>query len=168
MLSSTGGFIMNQKILSRLLQAFSVLVGLIGAVAYIFVMPQFVNDLGTAFPEFGYITQPAIISIFLSAAPILVAAVAFWMICNHVAQDRVFVLKNSKLLTLIYGCALIDSAYIACGSIVLSITGASNGGVLIVAVGIVAAGLCIACAAKLLAILVEKQTAAIRSAEPEA
>lgn len=147
---------MKHSQLARWLKGISLFIVLIGILFYVGIIPEIIKSMAAQFPEFAYIVNPSIIAIDISAIPVCVALYLFWRICTNISMDKSFCRENSKALSLIGICAIVDTIYCFAYSVYLCIVGAINPGVFSVSLGIIIVGLAIAIAAFLVARLVEK------------
>ena len=140
--------------LVRTLKGVIVLLAGMVAVYYVEIFPARIQEVGLLEPEFAWLVTPGIIAISLSAVPIAIALVLFWMICTEIGRDNSFCHKNARWLSGIGICALIDTGYCAVGTVTLELIAGSPIWLLGTAVCVV--GLAIALAAFLLSHLVLK------------
>ena len=140
--------------LVRTLKGVIVFLAVMVAVYYVEIFPARIQEMGLWEPELAWLVAPGIIAISLSAVPIAVALVLFWMICTEIGRDNSFCHKNARWLSGIGVCALIDTGYCAVGTVTLELIAGSPVWLLGTAVCVV--GLAIALAAFLLSHLVLK------------
>lgn len=139
--------------LVRTLKGVVVFLALMAAFCYMEVFPHLIYDLGLI-PEVAWLVTPGIIAVSVSAIPIAVALVLFWMICTEIGRDNSFCYKNARLLSGIGFCALVDTGYCAVGTATLELLVGSP--VWLLGLGVCVVGLAIALAAFLLSHLVLK------------
>ena len=133
--------------LVRTLKGVIVFMGLMAAFAYIELFPQRITQMGLD-PDVAWLVTPGIIAISVSAIPIAIALAFFWMICTEVGRE------NSRWLSGIGFCALIDTGYCAVGTVTIELMVGSP--IWLLGIGVCTAGLAIALAAFLLSHLVLK------------
>lgn len=143
--------------LVRTLKGLIVFIAVMAAFCYIEVFPQKIIEFG----EMGrqntlvpFLVTPGVIAVSVSAVPVVIALVLFWMICTEIGRDNSFCYKNARLLTGIGLCALVDTGYCAVGTVTLEILVGSP--VWVLGLGVCVVGLAIALAAFLLSHLVLK------------
>ena len=139
--------------LVRTLKGVILFLALMAAFCYVEVIPHSIHDLGWDL-ETAWLVTPGIVAVSVSAIPIAIALVLFWMICTEIGRDNSFCRKNAKLLSGIGFCALIDTGYCAVGTVTLEFLVGSP--VWLLGLGVCVVGLAIALAAFLLSHLVLK------------
>ena len=120
---------------------------------YLGIFPQQIREAADMY-DMAWLEAPGIAAISVSAVPIAVALVFFWMICTEIGRDNSFCRKNARLLTGIGFCALIDTGYCAVGTVTIELMVGSP--IWLLGLGVCTAGLAIALAAFLLSHLVLK------------
>lgn len=140
--------------LVRTLKGVIVFLAVMVAVYYVEIFPARIQEMGLLEPDLAWLVTPGIIAISLSAVPIAIALVLFWMICTEIGRDNSFCHKNARWLSGIGICALTDTGYCAVGTVTLELIAGSPVWLLGTAVCVV--GLAIALAAFLLSHLVLK------------
>ena len=140
--------------LVRTLKGVILFLALMAALFYTDVFPNRIRDMGAENANVSWLVTPGIIAVSVSAIPIAIALVLFWMICTEIGRDNSFCYKNAKLLSGIGFCALIDTGYCAVGTVTLEFLVGSP--VWVLGLGVCVVGLGIALAAFLLSHLVLK------------
>ena len=139
--------------LVRTLKGAILFLAAMAALCYTVIFPQRIQEAGAAYNAAWMIT-PGIVCISISAVPIAIALVLFWMICTEVGRDNSFCRKNARYLSGIGFCALVDTGYCAVGTVTLEALAGSP--VWLLGLGVCVVGLAIALAAFLLSHLVLK------------
>ena len=124
------------------------------ALCYLVIFPDYIREMGTEDANVTWLVTPGIAAVSLSAIPIIIALVLFWMICTEVGRDNSFCRKNARYLSGIGFCALVDTGYYAVGTVTLEALAGSP--VWLLGLGVCVVGLAIALAAFLLSHLVLK------------
>lgn len=143
--------------LVRTLKGVIIFLALMVAFCYMEVFPQeirMMGEPGRLDAGVSWLVTPGIIAVSVSALPVAIALVLFWMICTEIGRDNSFCYKNAKLLSGIGFCALIDTGYCAVGTVTLEFLVGSP--VWLLGLGVCVVGLAIALAAFLLSHLVLK------------
>ncbi len=140
--------------LVRTLKGTILFLAAIAAVLYAGVFPCVIAEFGIG--EFAWLMMPSIVAVSISAIPIAIALVLFWMICTEIGRDNSFCHKNARYLSGIGFCALVDTAYCVVGTVtIFAITG-GHPSVFLLAMTAIICGFAIALAAFLLSHLVLK------------
>lgn len=145
-----------QKTYARLLQIFAVIAVIIAGILYAFMLPEILGMMAAEFPELSYLVTPGMIAIGVAGLPVLIAVVLFLQICGSIAADDVFSDANAKRLRSIGCCAVADTVYALAFTVFLAVSGAFNGGVLLLSFAVLLAGTAVAIAAFLLSGIVKK------------
>ena len=140
--------------LVRTLKGTILFLAVMAAVCYLEVFPDAIEEMGRQNANVGWLVTPGIVAVSVSAVPIAIALVLFWMICTEIGRDNSFCYKNAKLLSGIGFCALIDTGYCAVGTVTLELL--AGGPMWLLGIGVCVVGLAIALAAFLLSHLVLK------------
>lgn len=140
--------------LVRTLKGTIIFIAVILALCYVELFPERIRGMGVEAPDAAWLVTPGIVAVSLSAIPIVIALVLFWMICTEIGRDNSFCHRNARYLSAIGFCALIDTAYCAVGTVTLEILVGSP--VWLLGLGVCVMGLAIALAAFLLSHLVLK------------
>ena len=140
--------------LVRTLKGVILFLAAMAALCYLVIFPDYIREMGTEDANVTWLVTPGIAAVSLSAIPIIIALVLFWMICTEVGRDNSFCRKNARLLTGIGFCALIDTGYCAVGTVTIELMVGSP--IWLLGLGVCTAGLAIALAAFLLSHLVLK------------
>lgn len=151
--------ILKRSILAWALRAIEIFVAALAALFYLYAVPEIVEGLGAAFPEFAHLVAPSLLLIRLSALPVCVALAAFWMICSNIAQDHSFSARNARLLGAIALCAAVDTIFTLAVTLWLWAQGAVNPGVVLLSFAVMLLGAAVCTAALLLMHLVGKAAA---------
>jgi len=139
--------------LVRALKGALVFMAVMTAVCYLEIFPDRIMMAGKMY-GMEWMVVPGIAAVSLSAIPIIIALVLFWMICTEVGRDNSFCRKNARYLSGIGFCALVDTGYCAVGTVTLEALAGSP--VWLLGLGVCVVGLAIALAAFLLSHLVLK------------
>ena len=139
--------------LVRALKGALVFMAVMTAVCYLEIFPDRIMMAGKMY-GMEWMVAPGIAAVSLSAIPIIIALVLFWMICTEVGRDNSFCRKNARYLSGIGFCALVDTGYCAVGTVTLEALAGSP--VWLLGLGVCVVGLAIALAAFLLSHLVLK------------
>lgn len=140
--------------LVRTLKGVILFLAAMAALCYLVIFPDYIREMGTENASVAWLVTPGIAAVSLSAIPIIIALVLFWMICTEVGRDNSFCRKNARYLSGIGFCALVDTGYYAVGTVTLEALAGSP--VWLLGLGVCVVGLAIALAAFLLSHLVLK------------
>ena len=140
--------------LVRTLKGVILFLAAMAALCYLVIFPDYIREMGTEDANVTWLVTPGIAAVSLSAIPIIIALVLFWMICTEVGRDNSFCRKNARYLSGIGFCALVDTGYYAVGTVTLEALAGSP--VWLLGLGVCVVGLAIALAAFLLSHLVLK------------
>lgn len=140
--------------LVRTLKGVILFLAAMAALCYLVIFPDYIREMGTEYASVAWLVTPGIAAVSLSAIPIIIALVLFWMICTEVGRDNSFCRKNARYLSGIGFCALVDTGYCAVGTVTLEALAGSP--VWLLGLGVCVVGLAIALAAFLLSHLVLK------------
>lgn len=149
---------MKRKTLAWSLRAIEVIVALIVAAVYGFLIPWMLRGMGSTHPECAGWVGPGIAVLSVTAVPVVIALVCFWIICGNIAADRSFCRQNARLLTVIGVSALADALYCLVIFAALCVIDARPAA-LAAALCVTLFGLAMAMASFLLSHLVEKASA---------
>lgn len=147
---------MNQSNLSKWLKLITILVGIMGAIVFIVILPQIGKEIVRMNKEYEGYYWPWLLFIWLMAVPCYFVLVLFWSICNEIANDRSFSTKNARLLSWISRLAIIDTLICFIGNILFFFLGKSHPSVFIGFLFVIFAGIAIAVVSAALAHLVDK------------
>ena len=107
--------------LVRTLKGVILFLAAMAALCYLVIFPDYIREMGTEDANVTWLVTPGIAAVSLSAIPIIIALVLFWMICTEVGRDNSFCRKNARYLSGIGFCALLDTGYCAVGTVTLEI-----------------------------------------------
>ncbi|MBP5288725.1 MAG: DUF2975 domain-containing protein [Clostridia bacterium] len=147
---------MKQKALATWIRVALALLGVIGAVVYILIIPTFGLDLRDSYPEFSGRFYPWLIFLLSTALPCYAILVLGWLIAGNIGRDQSFSQKNARYLKWIAGIAAGLSLYFFIGNLVLLFLDMSHPGIVIGAMLFVLAGIAVTLAAAALSRLVTK------------
>lgn len=147
---------MKQKALATWIRVALALLGVIGAVVYILIIPTFGLDLRDSYPEFSDRFYPWLIFLLSTALPCYAILVLGWLIAGNIGRDQSFSQKNARYLKWIAGIAAGLSLYFFIGNLVLLFLDMSHPGIVIGAMLFVLAGIAVTLAAAALSRLVTK------------
>ena len=95
--------------LVRTLKGVIIFLAAMAALCYLVIFPDYIREMGTEDANVAWLVTPGIAAVSLSAIPIIIALVLFWMICTEVGRDNSFCRKNARYLSGIGFCALVDT-----------------------------------------------------------
>ena len=147
---------MNQSNLSKWLKLITILVGAMGVIVFIVILPQIGKEIVLANKEYEMYYWPWLLFIWIMAVPCYFVLILFWTICKEIANDRSFSRKNARLLGWISRLAIMDTLICFIGNILFFFLGMSHPSVFIGFLFVIFAGIAVAVVSAALAHLVEK------------
>lgn len=147
---------MNQSNLSKWLKLITILVGIMGVIVFIIILPQIGKEIMMVNKEYEVYYWPWLLFIWFMAIPCYFVLVLFWSICNEIASDRSFSIKNARLLGWISRLAIVDTLICFIGNILFFFLGMSHPSIFIGFLFVIFAGIAVAVVSAALAHLVEK------------
>ena len=145
---------MNQENLSKILKIITIIIGTIGLVCYVYVMPVFGKDLAKGDMSSWYL--PWLIFILGTAIPVYIALVIFWRLCADIQKDLSFTTLNAARLKNISILAIADVVYFFIGNIVMIILKMHHMGAFLASLIVDVIGIAVALATASLSHLVTK------------
>ena len=110
--------------LVRTLKGVILFLAAMAALCYLVIFPDYIREMGTEDANVTWLVTPGIAAVSLSAIPIIIALVLFWMICTEVGRDNSFCRKNARYLSGIswrerVGCVICrrDAAFVIFSSL---------------------------------------------------
>ena len=147
---------MNQKRMSLMLKSVTIIIGLMGTVFFLILLPSLANDLRNGYKEVAYMYWPGLLYGWLIGVIVYAALYNLWEICCEIGKDNSFSNENIKYLNNIGVLAIIAVAVWFTGLVVLiSINVISIAFFVLMVVGIIAS-VAIAIITIVLAHLVDK------------
>ena len=147
---------MNQKRMSLMLKSVTIIIGLMGTVFFLILLPALANDLRNGYKEATYLYWPGLLYGWLIGVIVYAALYNFWKICCEIGKDNSFSKENIKYLNNIGLLAIIAATVWFTGLVVLiSINVISIAFFVLMVVGIIAS-VAIAIITIVLAHLVDK------------
>lgn len=131
---------MSQRALSIWLRVVTVIIGLIGALFFVLLVPELGQHVVESFPEFSAWYYPCLLLAWCMGLPCFAALVLFWRICVNIGQDRSFCTENGRLLTWISRLALLDTLLLLAVSILLAVCGIMTAGYALIVLSLLIAG----------------------------
>lgn len=147
---------MKQKNFTAWLKFITIIVGLIGTVVFLIVVPNMGQSIALKNPEYSYAYYPWLIFIWTMAIPCYMVLGFFWDICNEIKMNHSFSEKNIKSLIWISRLAVFDTIYCFVGNTILLLIGISHPGVFLGFLFVVFIGICIAIISAALSHLAKK------------
>ena len=80
--------------LVRTLKGVILFLAAMAALCYLVIFPDYIREMGTEDANVTWLVTPGIAAVSLSAIPIIIALVLFWMICTEVGRDNSKKRKN--------------------------------------------------------------------------
>ncbi|MBQ3584256.1 MAG: DUF2975 domain-containing protein [Lachnospiraceae bacterium] len=117
---------MNQKKMSILLKGIAIMVGIMGALFLIILMPMLAKDCKEIYKEFAYLYWPGICYGWLIGIICFGALYQFWKICNEIGKDNSFSMENIKSLNTISMLAFLVAAIWFAGLVGLIMIGSMS------------------------------------------
>lgn len=110
---------MEQKTIANMLKAFSVVVGLVGALFFFFYAPVMIGYLADMFPEAAFLKWPGRIGVCVIAVFCYIALGEFWNICTRIGKDNSFCNENASSMKRISFLAFLSAALMIFAAIFL-------------------------------------------------
>ena len=89
---------MKQKSIAKILKAFCIFVGVVGAFFFFLYVPLMVEELAVMFPEAAYLKWPGIFGIWVITILCYIVLGNFWMICVRIGEDNSFCNENADCM----------------------------------------------------------------------
>lgn len=145
---------MSQKGLANALKAVIMGVAVCGLVIYFYFLPVWGRAIIEQAPAYEKCYVPWMVFLWVTAVPCYLVLVCGWKISTEIGADRSFSAQNARLLKYISALAAFDSVFLFVGSGVFFVLGLSHGGMLLLCIVVVFAGMTVTVAAAALSHLV--------------
>lgn len=149
---------MSQKNLAFLLKLIGICLGLMGAVVYFIVLPNFGRHLSIN-GDLESFYWPWLLFLWGTGIPCYGALFEFWGICSEIKKDNSFCEENALRLRTISILILGDVGYFFLGNVVLILLNMNHPGVFLLSLAIDIIGVAIGITAAALSHLVYKAAA---------
>lgn len=156
---------MKRHVSAMWLKIMIIMVGMLAAAAYIFIMPACAEWFADVYPELASWKPIWTVFYAITALPIAAAAVLAWQIAAAISKDESFTNKNSRRLKWIAYLAAADSAYYFIGNCLLLIAGMNHPGIILVSIAPTIVGAAVAAVAAALSNLSKSASALQEEAE---
>lgn len=150
---------MSQKGLANSLKAVIIGIGICGLIVYLYFIPAWGKAILNSAPQYEYCYLPWMIFIWITAIPCYLVLICGYRIAVEIGRDNSFSAINAKLLKYISGLAAFDSVFLFVGSGVFYVLDMSHGGLMLLCIMVVFAGVAVTVAAAALSHLVYKAAA---------
>ncbi|MBR0320267.1 MAG: DUF2975 domain-containing protein [Clostridia bacterium] len=150
---------MKQKYLSGWIKGILTVMGVCGAVMYLFVLPLFGREMQEMYPEYACAYLPWLIFLWLSGIPCFMTLFYGWRIASNIGKDQSFSMQNAVLLKRIAVLAAADALFFFLGNLVFAVINWSSPGIMLMSLGVDFAGVAVSIAAAVLSHLVQKAAA---------
>lgn len=110
---------MKQAQLARWLKGMTIIVGIIGILFSLYILPTLGISLMRTYADLDYLFWPYLIWEWVTIVPCFAALICFWKVCHEISRDNSFSRANSKSLLMISRLFLFDTALFFVISIIL-------------------------------------------------
>ncbi len=114
---------MNQLKMSYMLKGIVIVIGVMGALFFVLMMPMLANDCRRSYSEAAYLYWPGLYYGWAIGVICYLALFQFWKICVEIGRDNSFSKENVKSLNLIGYLAIAAACLWFAGLIVLIVLG---------------------------------------------
>lgn len=145
---------MNNRMMSKLLKLFTVLLGGMGLVFFLVFLPVFLQATATLPDSADWVLMLFQVLAGIGAVLMYLALADFWQICTRIGRNRSFCAANARALKQISALAAVDTILCGLGCALLFFNNLLHPSILLAGLGLIIIGCLIAVAARTLSYLV--------------
>lgn len=147
---------MKQGEIAKWLKAITIVIGLMGAVFFLVLLPMMGKEMAVLYPEMAGMYVPALLYGWCIAVFCYAILFQFWKVCVEIGRDNSFSMENAKAFKNISRISLMLGVLWFLGIIILVVLGLGHPGILILMLAMVIAHMILAVLAAALSHLILK------------